>query len=128
VSRAPLAGRLKVDRAQWVRLIGGARQLARTVAALSDVPAPDRDFVHQIEAFRRELRGAKGENFPAGRIASNALIADAFVATGRAFGEASPERRSAIAPALGQLAGLLDDFLEELRAAEVRGHYWQERD
>jgi hypothetical protein len=130
MSRAALVSKLRLNRAQWVKLVSAARGYARAaeVGDVGEGPG-NQALAGAIEAFHRELRGAAGESFPDGqRIASTAQIAQAFVHAGRAFAMASPERRSAIAPALGQLAGLLDGFLEEKRAAEARGQYWAERD
>lgn len=123
-----LASKLRLTRAQWVKLIGDAQSLARLAQSGSD-DASGRSATEATEAFRRELRGAEGKSFPDGeRIASTGEIAEAFVHAGRAFAVASPERRSAIAPSLGALAALLDDFLTDLRTAEARPHHWMDRD
>lgn len=129
MSRQALAPRLRLNRAQWVGLIADAHRLARLAQSPDGGAADGRSAGEVIDAFRRALRGAKGEDFPdAGRIASTGRMAEAFVQAGLAFCDAAPERRSAIAPALGMLARVLDDFMGELRTAEARGQYWAERD
>lgn len=130
---AGVARPVRASRAHWVKLIGDARALALLAqSAGGEAPEPRGGGGSDGEAvatFRRELRGVDGRSFPDGeRIASTGLVAAAFVNCGDAFAVASPERRSAIAPTLGALAGLLDDFLTELRTAEARSHHWMERD
>ena len=127
-ARASLASRLRLNRAQWVRLIADVRRLVRHAeSAAGEALGPA--GADALAGLRRSLVGAKGEDFPnPARIASTGLIAEAFVNAARAFALASPERRSEIAPALGELARLLDGRLETLRAAEAAPHYWAGRD